>query len=75
MTARKTCGLDPMPCTPTLLPFRSSTLRMRSFANSSKQPECTPASTVIGSPASIERTRGAAKFKLKSSSPRAILSE
>ena len=50
-------------------------LRMRSFPNSSKQPECTPPATVIGSPASIEKMSGAAKFRLKSSSPRAIFSE
>jgi hypothetical protein len=49
--------------------------RMRSFANSSKHPECTPANTVIGAPAAIGMTSGAAKFRLKSTSPLAIFSD
>jgi hypothetical protein len=46
--------------------------RMPSCANSSKHPACTPATTVIGSPAAIGITSGAAKFRLKSTSPLAI---
>ena len=45
--------LAPKPWTPTLLPFRSAMLRMPSFPNSSKQPTCTPASTVTGAPRSM----------------------
>ena len=48
MLARNTCWLEPRACTPTLLPLRSAIVRMRSLANSSKQPGCTPASIVIG---------------------------
>src|ERR1700722_1781035 len=34
--------------TPTVLPFRSTTLRIDSWANSSKQAGCTPASMTAG---------------------------
>ena len=49
--------------------WNASPARMCSFANSSKQPMCTPARTVIGSPASIGMMVGAAKCRLKSNSP------
>ena len=37
---------------PTLLPFRSPMLWMGPWVNSSKHPECRPANTVTGTPAS-----------------------
>ena len=57
------CRLEPSAWMPTLLPFRSLMVRMGSCANSSKQPACTPASAVIGSPASRWETSSAAKFE------------
>ena len=60
--------------TPTVLPFRSTTLRIDSCANSSKQAGCTPASMTAGTPASIVRIVVAAKSWTKSTSPRASLS-
>ena len=60
-----------MSATPTVLPFRSTTLRIDSCANSSKQAGCTPASMTAGTPASIERIVVAAKSWAKSASPRA----
>ena len=74
IAARNACGLDPKPCTPTVLPLRSAMLRTPSRPNSSKQPAWTPAVTVIGVPASIGMMRGAAKFRLKSTLPLAIAS-
>ena len=44
---------------------------MCSCTNSSKQPGCTPASTVIGTPASRRRTAPGANIRPKSISPRA----
>ena len=59
---------------PTFLPFRSLMLRMGSWANSSKHPECTPANTVIGTPASKSiDERSAQKSRAKSISPRATI--
>ena len=46
------CVPEPRTSMPTFLPFRSLMVRMGSCANSSKQPACTPASAVIGTPAS-----------------------
>src|SRR6516225_3947503 len=51
------CGFDPKAWIPTLFPLRSVMPRMPSFANNSKQPTWTPASSVIGSPASIALTK------------------
>ena len=48
---------------PTFLPFRSLMVRMGSCANSSKQPVCTPASTVIGTPASRRKTSVAGEIE------------
>ena len=55
MTDTKRWSLDPSAVTPTVLPLRSAMLRMPSFPNNSKQPTCTPASTVTAPPASITR--------------------
>ena len=74
MLARKTCWLEPMACTPTLLPLRSAMRWTVSFANSSKHPTCAPAMTVSGSPASIGMRSGAAKVNRKSASPRVVSS-
>ena len=70
---RHVTGVRPRPATsmPTFLPFRSLMVRMGSCANSSKHPVCTPASAVIGTPASRRKTSDAGKKMLKSSSPRA----
>ena len=65
------CWVAPGPSSmPTCLPFRSVKVRMCSCTNSSKQPGCTPASTVIGTPASRRRTAPGANMRPKSISPR-----
>src|SRR5262249_17271423 len=71
MLLRNVYWLEPEPCTPTDFPFKSGILRMPSFANSSKQPICSPPTIVIGSPASIGMTSAGAKLAVKSTSPRA----
>src|SRR6267142_3549231 len=71
MPLRNVYWLEPKACTPTVLPLRSGMLRMPSLANNSKQPTCSPATIVIGSPASIATIRGGEKFVVKSISPRA----
>ena len=69
MLARKTCCAEFRLSTAAVLPRRSVIVRMRSVANSSKQPGCTPASSVIGEPSSSAITSGAAKFTLMSTTP------
>jgi hypothetical protein len=49
-------GREPVACTPTLLPFKSITLRILSRANNSTQPTITPLITVIAAPASMSLT-------------------
>ena len=50
-------------------------LLMLSLAISSRQPECSPASTLIGTPASIDARWFGKKLTLKSVSPLAIQTE
>src|SRR5258706_1644251 len=70
MPLTHTYWLDPIACTPTVLPFRSGMLWMPFRANSSKQPTCTPDTIVMGLPALIAMMSGGEKLVVKSISPR-----